>query len=125
MNKIKLTWVVAIALIVAVFALAGASWTSAAAAEFASPDCVDADAGGPGFLVNARPDSLKFVYGQNCLVVDYGPTFLVNSHATTSGTLDYTAECPQVQTGAPTFLVNARPAVSFSVAAMEGTCTPG
>jgi hypothetical protein len=38
MNKIKLTWIAGFTLVVAVFALAGASWTSAAAAEFARPD---------------------------------------------------------------------------------------
>jgi hypothetical protein len=125
MNKSKITLVVGVILIVAVFALAGASWTSATATAYARLDCVDAYAGGPDFLFNARPDNIKIAHGRNCLSVDYGPTFLVNSHAVTSGPLDFTAECPQVQTGAPTFLVNARPTVIFSVAAMEGKCTPG
>jgi len=125
MNKIKLTWVVGITLIVVVFSLAGVSWTSAAATEFARPDCVDAYAGGPDFLFNAKPEGLKIAYGQNCLAVDNGPTFLVNSHMITSGPQDFTAECPQVQTGAPTFLVNAEPTVPLNVAGLEGQCSPG
>lgn len=125
MNKSKITLVVDVILIFGVFAFVGAGFSSAAARGLDNSNCVDAYAGGPDFLVNARPDSQKIAYNRNCLAVDNGPTFLVNSHVITSGPLDFTAECPQIQTGAPTFLVNAEPTLNLRVAEMEGKCTPG
>ena len=128
MNNSKITLVAGVVLIVAVFALVGGSWSSATAAELDMPNCVDAYAGGPDFLFNARPASLKAAYGDNCLTevfVDNGPTFLVNAHAVSTGSLERLAECPQVQSGAPTFLVNAEPTVKLNVAGIEGQCIPG
>lgn len=125
MNKSKITFVVGFLLFVAIFTLIDGRGSSANAAEPNTSNCVDAYAGGPDFLFNAKPDNLKNAYSGNCPVADNGPLFLVNAHIINSGSQTFTAECPQAETGAPTFIVNPKPIVYLSVAEVEGKCSPG
>lgn len=128
MKAMNIKWVASFVLMVAVFALSGGSWSSVFAGEMTMPNCIDAYAGGPDFLFNAKPENLEIAYGADCLSevsMDYGPTFLVNANTISSGSSERLAECPQVQSGAPTFLVNAEPTINLSLAGIEDKCSPG
>lgn len=126
MKKMNIKWIAGFVLIIAVFALIGGSWSSAFARDEIGLECVDTFAGGPDFLFNAKPETLKMAYGVRCLggvLVDNGPTFLVNM--LNSRSVEDLVECPLVQSGAPAFLVNAQPNNHHSVAEIAGKCSPG
>lgn len=128
-SKRNILWTLSLVLVVATFSLISGSWSPAAAAQISIPDCVDVYSGEPNFIFNASPDDLKATANDgNCLHAmswDPGPTFLVFAHAINSGSLEPQAACPQVQFGAPTFIVNPEPTANFDVAGVDDICSPG
>ena len=128
MKKRNIQLFAGVVVIVAAFVFFGGSWSSAFAGEMSVSGCVGVYAGGPDFIFNARPENIVAANGGNCLTklsVDQGPTWLANPHMTSSEASQILAECPPVQTGAPTFLVNAEPITNPSFAGIEGKCSPG
>jgi len=143
----NIKYVLSVVLIVAVFALSGANWSSAVAGEaavgIARLNCVDTYLDGPNFLYNHKPTSIGVTASDdnclpevssasddNCLPevsFDHGPSFLFNSKSISTGSLEFQDECLQAQAyfGAPTFIVNPEPAASPEVAGIEGKCSPG
>ncbi len=118
-------------LILVTIALIGGNWSAVAAenlsSEIAVTNCVDAYAGGPDFIFNPKPESMKITLGGNCqskVTADNEPTFLVAS-SIDLGTPENQTECPKAQPGAPNFIVNPEPAVNFEVAGIDDKCTPG